>query len=102
MVSATGGQSSCFLLIHNTVFPLTGVGTWSRTPHVSLYTYHMTHQPLTDVNDVSMFVHHDVAIVSVFDLQQVTDQRVGSHALDKVGPGLWGRRRRSGEGEEDH
>ena len=35
-----------------------------------------------------MFVHHDVAIVSVFDLQQVTDQRVGSHALDKVGPGL--------------
>ena len=35
-----------------------------------------------------MFVHHDVAIMSVFDLQQVTDQRIGSHALDKVGPGL--------------
>ena len=60
-----------------------------------LYTHHMTHWLLTNVNDVSMFVHHDVAIVSVFDLQQVTDQRVGSHALDKVGPGLWKRKGRN-------
>ena len=53
----------------------------------STSTHNTEQQLLTDVNDVSMFVHHDVAIVSVFDLQQVTDQRVGSHALDKVGPG---------------
>ena len=84
-----GGNTQHYWRWHN--IPLAGQ-QW-HTPHVlfdisSTSTQHMTHWLLTDVNDVAMFVHHDVAIVSVFDLQQVTDQRVGSHALDKVGPGL--------------
>jgi hypothetical protein len=34
---------------------------------------------LTDVNDVSLLVYHDVAVVSVFDLKQETDDGVGCH-----------------------
>ena len=40
--------------------------------------------------DVSLFVDHDVAIVSVLDLKQVAHQRVGSHTLDEVSTSLWG------------
>ena len=42
----------------------------------------------TNVNDVSMFVDHDVPIVSVFDLEEVADYRIGCHATDKVGSSL--------------
>ena len=38
--------------------------------------------------DVPLFVDHDVAVVPVFDLEDVTDQRVGRHALNEVGLGL--------------
>jgi len=38
--------------------------------------------------DVSLLVDHDVAIVPVFDLEDVADQRVGCHALDEIGTGL--------------
>ena len=40
------------------------------------------------MNDVSVLVDHNVAIVSILDLQNVADQRVGSHALDEVGTSL--------------
>jgi hypothetical protein len=35
-----------------------------------------------------MFVDHDVAIMSVFDLEEVAHQRIGCHAPDKVGSSL--------------
>ena len=47
----------------------------------------------TIMDDVSVFVDHDVSVVSVFDLQQITHQVVGSHALDKVDSGLAGQRK---------
>ena len=40
---------------------------------------------LTDVNDVSVLVDHDIAVVSVFDLQQKADHAVCSHAFDEFG-----------------
>src|SRR4029434_6827932 len=38
---------------------------------------------LTNVNEVSLAVQHDVAVVSVFDLQQEEQQAVGRHAADE-------------------
>ena len=38
--------------------------------------------------DVSILVDHDVAIMSVLDLEEIADQRVGCHALDEVGTSL--------------
>lgn len=48
----------------------------------------------TDVDEVAFAVQHDVAIVSVFDLQQEQQEAVGGHAADEVIPSLW-------TGEED-
>ena len=42
------------------------------------------------MNDVSLFVNHNISIVSVFDLEEVTDKRIGRHTADKVGSGLKG------------
>ena len=36
------------------------------------------------MNDVSLFVNHDVAVVSILDLEQVADHRVGRHRLDEI------------------
>ena len=38
----------------------------------------------TYMNDVPLLVHHDVAVVSVLDLQQEPQHRVGCHRRDKV------------------
>lgn len=48
----------------------------------------------TYVDEVALAVQHDVAIVSVFDLQQEKQKAVGRHAADEVVPSLW-------TGEED-
>ena len=40
------------------------------------------------MNDVPVFVDHDVAVVSVFDLKKVAHQRIGSHTLYEVSTGL--------------
>lgn len=37
-----------------------------------------------DVNDMASIVNHDVAVVSVFELQQEADNTVRGHGLDKV------------------
>jgi len=37
------------------------------------------------VYDVAILVDHDVTIVAILDLEQIADQRVGCHGLDKVG-----------------
>ena len=42
----------------------------------------------TDVDDVSFAVNHNVAIVSVFELQQERQQAVASHANNEVPPSL--------------
>lgn len=42
----------------------------------------------TDVDNVPGIVDHDVAVVSVLDGQQISDDRIGSHRLDKVDPCL--------------
>ena len=42
----------------------------------------------TNMNDVSQFVHHDVPVVSVLNLQEVAHQRIGRHAPYKVGTSL--------------
>jgi hypothetical protein len=36
------------------------------------------------VNDVAFLVNHDVAIVSVLDLKQKSDDRVCGHRLDEI------------------
>lgn len=41
------------------------------------------------MNDVSLFVQHDVAIVSVFDLEQKQEQTVGSHTADEIVASLY-------------
>lgn len=46
------------------------------------------------MDEVALAVQHDVAVVSVFDLQQEQQEAVGGHAADEVIPSLQ-------EGEED-
>lgn len=46
------------------------------------------------MDEVTLAVQHDVAVVSVFDLQQEQQEAVGGHAADEVIPSLL-------EGEED-
>lgn len=36
------------------------------------------------MNDVSLFVQHDVAIVPVFNLEQEQEKTIGSHTADEV------------------
>lgn len=38
----------------------------------------------TDMNNVSLSVDHDVSVVAILDLQDVTCDRVRSHGLDEV------------------
>ena len=40
---------------------------------------------LTNVDDMPLSVQHNIAVVSVFDLQEEADDRVSGHALDEVG-----------------
>lgn len=47
------------------------------------------HSLLTYVDDVSLLVQHDVAVVPVLDLQQEQQEAVGRHASDKVVACLW-------------
>ena len=39
---------------------------------------------LTNVDNVALLVYHNVPIVSILELQEVTDKRVGGHADDEV------------------
>lgn len=39
---------------------------------------------LTNVNDMPLFVQHDIAIVPVFNLEQKQQKAIGSHAADEV------------------
>lgn len=43
----------------------------------------------TDVDEVAFAVQHDVAVVSVFNLQQEEQQTVRCHAADEVVASLW-------------
>lgn len=45
---------------------------------------------LTDVEDVSLTVKHDVSIVSIFDLQDIEDDGVGRKTLHECASSLWG------------
>lgn len=38
----------------------------------------------TNMNDVSNTIDHDISIVSVFDLQQITEHTISSHTSYKV------------------
>lgn len=46
-----------------------------------------------DVDNVSFAINHDVSIVTILDLKNITSNRVGGHGLDKVEPGFLERRR---------
>ena len=61
--------------------PANGMPAWTIA---TVYDY----IALTNVNDVAMFVNHDVTIVPILDLQQVADKRVGSHTPDEVAASL--------------
>lgn len=50
----------------------------------TLFIYMGEGMTLTNMYDVSMFVHHDVSIVSVLDLKKVANEGVGCHAADEV------------------
>lgn len=43
------------------------------------------------MDEVSLAVQHDVAVVPVFDLQQEEQKAVGGHAADEVVTGLCNR-----------
>lgn len=47
----------------------------------------------TDVDEMSLAVQHNVAVVSVFDLQQEKQKAVGGHAADEVVTGLCRRKK---------
>jgi hypothetical protein len=55
----------------------------------------MHHISLTNVDNVAFTVYHNVSIVPILDLQDITGNRVGSHGLDEVqtclleGYGVW-------------
>ena len=40
----------------------------------------------TDMNDVTIFVNHNVAVMSILDLQQETEDTVGRHRGYKIAP----------------
>jgi hypothetical protein len=42
----------------------------------------------TDVCDTTSSVDHDVAVMTILDLNDVAEERVGRHRLDKVGASL--------------
>jgi hypothetical protein len=44
-------------------------------------------EPKVDVRDATAAVDHNVAVVPVLDLDDVAQERVRRHGLDKVGPG---------------
>jgi hypothetical protein len=54
-------------------------GTYTRT--------NVEKKPKVDVGDATSSVDHDVSVVAVLDLDDVTEERVGSHRLDEVGTG---------------
>ena len=47
----------------------------------------LEHEAEVDVDDVALLVHHDVAVVSVLDLQQELEDAVSRHGGDEVPPG---------------
>lgn len=51
-------------------------------------TEQLTELTKVNVDNVTVSVNHNIAIVSIFDLQQICDDGVGSHALDEVVTGL--------------
>ena len=54
------------------------------------YTHvYIRHTKHTDMYYVSLFSDHNIPIVPVLDLQQVSHQRICRHAVDKVGPCLY-------------
>ena len=48
-----------------------------------------------NVDQVSILINHDVAVVPVLDLQQEPNDAVGCHAADKVAPRLHSIRRQT-------
>ena len=50
------------------------------------------HKARTDVDEMPLAVQHDVAVVSVLDLQQEQQEAVSGHAADEVVPCLRGER----------
>lgn len=42
------------------------------------------HEPEVDVNDVSVLVEHQIAIVSIFDLNKKHEQTVAGHGHDEI------------------
>lgn len=53
------------------------------------------------MDEVALTVQHDVAVVSVLDLQQEEQQAVSSHAADKVVPRLKERKSREKSVKKD-
>lgn len=44
---------------------------------------------LTNMNDVSLFVQHDVAVMPVFNLEQKQEKTVRSHTADEIVTSLY-------------
>ena len=60
---------------------------WYRTEGDCLKSKHVRISDvywITNVNDVSLLVDHDISVVSVLDLQQVAHHRVSRHRLDEI------------------
>lgn len=41
-------------------------------------------QGLTDMNDSSFAIDHDVTVVTIFDLNEVAEERIGGHRLNEI------------------
>jgi hypothetical protein len=42
----------------------------------------------TNMNNVTGIVQHDVSIMSILDLKEIYNYRIGGHAPNKIVPGL--------------
>lgn len=40
--------------------------------------------PLTDMYNVSICIDHDISVMTVLDLQQISNHRIGGHRFDEI------------------
>lgn len=57
-----------------------------ESQHLRSYKHRQIRQ--TNVNYVAFSIYHDVSVVSVLNLENITGNRVRSHRLDEVQPSL--------------
>ena len=60
----------------------------ASTFQFSLLTSNIEQETEIDMNDVTISIDHDVSVMSILDLKNVTSDGISSHGLDEVQPSL--------------